>query len=82
MVRDKLTATNYKSQVDCAREAEGASNTRPRVALRSCSAGDAARNGKEQKATPENVSAELIGPSLRHFNIKTAWSSIEVISIH
>lgn len=43
LARHKLTAKNYKSHVDRAREAEGASNTRPRVALRSCSAGDAAR---------------------------------------
>lgn len=52
MVRHKLTAKDYKSQVERAREAEGASNTRPRVALRSCGAGDAACNGKERRATP------------------------------
>lgn len=48
LARDKLTATDYKSRVGRATEAEGASNTRPRVALRSCSAGDAARNGRER----------------------------------
>lgn len=46
----ELTAKDYKSQVDRAREAEGASNTRARVALRSCGASDAARNGNDERS--------------------------------